>query len=121
VASRFTKRGALPKEYRRIFIPSDGYEFLEADVSQAELRLVAWMANDPYMIQLYRQGGDIHAATAAMVMGISIEEFYTFPKDVKSLKRTQAKASIRNRGTPITGGRDFVRARAAWRLVKPSI
>lgn len=87
----FPKRGPLAKEYRRIFVPADGYEFLELDLSQAELRLVAWMANDPYMINLYRQGVDIHAATAAMVMGLSIEEFMALPKEVKKEKRGQAK------------------------------
>jgi DNA polymerase I-like protein with 3'-5' exonuclease and polymerase domains len=91
-AQNFPKRGPLAKAYRKIFIPSDGYVFVEVDLSQAELRIAAWMANDPAMLKVYRDGGDIHAATAAAVMGITLEAFFALPDDVKKAKRQQAKA-----------------------------
>jgi len=69
------KRGALAKAYRRIFIPTEGYTFIECDLSQAELRIAAWMAGEPEMLRIYRTGGDIHSATAAAVMGVSERVF----------------------------------------------
>lgn len=91
-AQNFPKRGPLAKAYRKIFVPSDGYVFVECDLSQAELRIAAWMANDPAMLRIYREGGDIHAATAAAVMGITLEAFNALPSEVKKAKRQQAKA-----------------------------
>jgi uracil-DNA glycosylase family 4 len=74
-AQNFPKRGALAKQYRKIFIPSDGYKIIEADLSQAELRIAAWMAGETTMLRIYREGGDIHAATAAAILGITMERF----------------------------------------------
>lgn len=54
------KRGALAKEYRKIFVPSPGYSFAEVDLSQAELRIAAWMANEKNMLRIYNEGKDIH-------------------------------------------------------------
>jgi len=84
-AQNFPKRGQTAKDFRRIFIPTDGFVFIEADLSQAELRIAAWMANDKKMLKIYQDGGDIHAATAAGVMNIPIEE-------VKKEDRQKAKA-----------------------------
>jgi DNA polymerase I-like protein with 3'-5' exonuclease and polymerase domains len=68
-------RGELAKAYRRIFIPSDGFLFGEVDLSQAELRVAAVMANEREMIRIYKEGGDIHSATAAAIMGVTDEAF----------------------------------------------
>jgi DNA polymerase-1 len=84
-AQNFPKRGQTAKDFRRIFIPTEGFVFIEADLSQAELRIAAWMANDKKMLKIYQDGGDIHAATAAGVMNIPIEE-------VKKEDRQKAKA-----------------------------
>jgi uracil-DNA glycosylase family 4 len=86
------KRGKVAKAYRKIFIAPPGYVILEADLSQAELRISADMANDRTMLGIYNSGGDIHAVTAASTMGISIEEFYELSKDERSLARFKAKA-----------------------------
>lgn len=88
----FPKRGKLAKQYRRIFKAPPGYVYLEVDFSQLELRIAAILANDPTMLELYRQGADIHSATAAAVMGITLEEFLNLPSDIRDLKRFQAKA-----------------------------
>jgi uracil-DNA glycosylase family 4 len=73
-AQNFPKRGPMAKDFRRIFVPSNGYVLIEADLSQAELRIAAWMANEKHMLQIYQDGGDIHAATAAGVMGIPLDQ-----------------------------------------------
>lgn len=91
-AQNFPKRGPLAKAYRKIFVPTPGYVFVECDLSQAELRIAAWMANDPAMLKVYREGRDIHEATAAGVMGLSIEQFRALPDDVRKKKRQDAKA-----------------------------
>jgi DNA polymerase I-like protein with 3'-5' exonuclease and polymerase domains len=88
----FPKRGKLAKDYQRIFVAPPGYVILNCDFSQIELRIAAIMANEPYMLELYRNGKDIHVATAAAVMGISVEDFYKLPKDEQSLQRFRAKA-----------------------------
>ena len=88
----FPKRGELAKKYREIFVAPPGYVLLEVDFSQIELRIAAIMANEPTMLRLYREGADIHAATAAAVMGISLEDFNKLPKETRDHKRFQAKA-----------------------------
>lgn len=67
-----TERG---REIRRAFIPSrpDGL-ILSADYSQIELRLMAHMSGDPDFIDAFRQGRDIHSATASKIFGIPEEE-----------------------------------------------
>lgn len=81
------KRGEMAKEFRKIFSPPiAGWKFLELDYSQVELRVAAWMANEKRMIEIYRQGGDIHAATAAAVTGVSFQKFAAGRKDTTLLK-----------------------------------
>lgn len=112
-AQNFPKRGELAEAFRKLFIPAKGWVFLECDLSQIELRIAAWMAMEPTMLAIYRSGGDIHAATAASTLGISVEQFASYagnknpyqssffghmPSDIKTMddfyefKRFQAKA-----------------------------
>ncbi len=62
------------KEVRKAFIPDDGCEFFSADYSQIELRIMAHLSQDENMIEAFTQGYDIHAATAAKIYKIPIEE-----------------------------------------------
>lgn len=62
------------KEIRKAFIPDDGCEFFSADYSQIELRIMAHLSGDANMIEAFREGDDIHAATAAKVYKIGIDE-----------------------------------------------
>lgn len=55
------------REIRRAFIPDEGDLFMSADYSQIELRLMADMSGDPDMIEAFREGADIHRATAAKI------------------------------------------------------
>ncbi len=62
------------KEVRKAFIPDDGCLFLSVDYSQIELRIMAHLSGDSNMIEDFRSGYDIHAATAAKIYKKPIEE-----------------------------------------------
>ena len=62
------------KEVRKAFIPDEECEFFSADYSQIELRIMAHLSQDENMIEAFTQGYDIHAATAAKIYKIPIEE-----------------------------------------------
>ena len=62
------------KEIRKAFIPEPGCEFFSADYSQIELRIMAHLSGDENLIEAFRSGEDIHAATAAKIYHIPIEE-----------------------------------------------
>lgn len=67
-----TERG---REVRKAFIPTDDdHVILSADYSQIELRLVAHMSGDEGMIEAFKEGLDVHRATAAKVYGVPLEE-----------------------------------------------
>lgn len=88
----FPKHGELAKRYREIFIAPPGWCLLEVDFSQIELRIAAIAANEPTMLRLYREGADIHAMTAAAVMGLTLEQFKELDPDTRAQKRFEAKA-----------------------------
>lgn len=56
------------------FIPREGWVFLVADYSQIELRIMAHLSEDPAFIQAFRQGGDIHRQTAALIFNVPVEQ-----------------------------------------------
>ncbi len=62
------------KEVRKAFVPDDGCTFLSVDYSQIELRIMAHLSGDKNMIDDFRSGYDIHAATAAKVYKKPIDE-----------------------------------------------
>ncbi len=66
-----SERGQL---IRRAVIPDEGCVFLSADYSQIELRLMAHLSQDEHLIEAFRKGQDIHAATAAKIFKVPIEE-----------------------------------------------
>ncbi|MEX2135138.1 MAG: DNA polymerase I [Acidimicrobiia bacterium] len=59
---------------RRAFVADEGCQFLVADYSQIELRILAHMSGDPFLIDAFKNDVDIHAATAARVWGLPLEE-----------------------------------------------
>ena len=67
-------RGEEGKEIRKAFVPEPGCLFFSADYSQIELRVMAHLSNDPQMIEVFREGKDLHAATAANIYKKPIEE-----------------------------------------------
>ena len=77
-------RGEDGKEIRKCFIPEPSELFFSADYSQIELRVMAHLSGDKNMIEAFREGYDIHAATAARIYKEKIE-------DVSRDQRTKAK------------------------------
>ena len=70
-------RSETGKTIRRAFIAGEGSQFLVADYSQIELRVLAHMSGDPFLIEAFQSGLDIHAATAARVWDVPTEEVTT--------------------------------------------
>ena len=62
------------KEIRRSFVPEPGCLFFSADYSQIELRIMAHLSQDEHMLDAFRSGTDIHAATAAKIWHVPVEE-----------------------------------------------
>ena len=67
-------RGEDGKEIRKAFIPEPGCLFFSADYSQIELRVMAHLSQDEHMIEVFREGKDLHAATAANIYKKPISE-----------------------------------------------
>ena len=78
-------RMELGRQIRKVFIPKDGYLFMDADYSQIELRVLAHMSQDEKLIEAYRMDEDIHRITAS-------EVFHTPFEEVTDLQRRNAKA-----------------------------
>lgn len=78
-------RMELGRLIRKVFLPTEGCVFVDADYSQIELRLLAHMSGDENLIEAYRQAQDIHAITASKVFHVPVEE-------VTPLLRRNAKA-----------------------------
>jgi DNA polymerase-1 len=78
-------RMELGRLIRKVFLPAEGYVFLDADYSQIELRVLAHMSGDATLIEAYRQAQDIHRITASQVFHIPFDE-------VTDLQRRNAKA-----------------------------
>ena len=64
----------LGREIRASFIPEKGFKIVSADYSQVELRVIACLAKDENMMEVFRKGEDIHAATAAKIFNIPLNE-----------------------------------------------
>lgn len=67
-------RSESGRTIRRAFVAGEGSQFLVADYSQIELRILAHMSGDPFLIEAFRTDVDIHAATAARVWDLPLEE-----------------------------------------------
>ena len=78
-------RMELGRMIRKVFLPKNGYVFVDADYSQIELRILAHMSGDEMLIQAYREAQDIHRMTASQV-------FHTPFEEVTDLQRRNAKA-----------------------------
>ncbi|EGR0931893.1 DNA polymerase I [Vibrio parahaemolyticus] len=73
------------RRIRQAFVAPAGYKILAVDYSQIELRIMAHLSGDQALLDAFRDGKDIHAATAAEIMGVSIDQ-------VSSEQRRRAKA-----------------------------
>lgn len=75
----------LGRQFRKVFIPKDGYVFVDADYSQIELRVLAHIADDKTLINAFKEGQDIHRLTASQVFNVDFDK-------VTSKQRSDAKA-----------------------------
>ncbi|MEZ3485872.1 MAG: DNA polymerase I [Lachnospiraceae bacterium] len=78
-------RMELGRLIRKVFVPEDGYVFVDADYSQIELRVLAHCSGDSHLIEAYREAEDIHRITASQVFHVPFEE-------VTQQQRRNAKA-----------------------------
>ncbi len=78
-------RMELGRLIRKVFVPDEGFVFLDADYSQIELRVLAHLSDDDKLIQAYKDAQDIHTITASQV-------FHVKPEEVTPLLRRNAKA-----------------------------
>lgn len=78
-------RMELGRRIRKVFVPAEGYLFMDADYSQIELRVLAHMSDDQQLIEAYQMEQDIHRITASKV-------FHTPFEEVTDLQRRNAKA-----------------------------
>ena len=78
-------RMELGRRIRKVFVPMEGYLFMDADYSQIELRVLAHMSGDKQLIEAYKMDEDIHRITASKV-------FHTPFEEVTDLQRRNAKA-----------------------------
>lgn len=78
-------RMELGRLIRKVFVPKDGFVFMDSDYSQIELRILAHMSEDKQLIDAYKMAEDIHAVTASKVFHVPLEE-------VTPLLRRNAKA-----------------------------
>jgi DNA polymerase-1 len=79
-------RTELGSQIRDCFVAAEGMRLVVADYSQIELRLMAFLAQEPALIDAYRRGEDVHRVTAAAVAGIPVEQ-------VTKTQRERAKAT----------------------------
>jgi DNA polymerase-1 len=79
-------RTELGSQIRACFVAPEGSRLIVADYSQIELRLMAYLAQEPALIEAYHRGDDVHRVTAAAVAGIPVEE-------VTKVQRERAKAT----------------------------
>lgn len=78
-------RMELGRLIRKVFVPEEGFVFVDADYSQIELRILAHCSGDEQLIEAYREAKDIHRITASQVFHIPFDE-------VTDLQRRNAKA-----------------------------
>lgn len=91
------RKGSDPIGVRQFVVAPEGSVFLDFDFSQIELRVGAFYCRDPKMMETYRSGGDIHAATTSVIFGISVDEAQD--KDNPDYKERRTIAKNVNFGT----------------------
>ena len=67
-------KGQWAEFFREVFVPEKDFLFLSADYSQIELRILAHLSNDPALIKAFKEGKDIHRATASEIFSVQVEE-----------------------------------------------
>lgn len=122
-------RTELGAEIRKMFVPQDGWVFVDADYSQIELRVLAHIADDRNMQTAFKSGEDFHSVTASQVFNVPLSEVtplmrrnakavnfgivygiseYSLSQDI-GVSRKEAKEYIENYLTKYQGVRDYMK------------
>jgi len=83
-----------PIGVRNFIVAPDGWKIIEADYSQAEIRLCAFLSGDEVLLEAYRQGMDIHAITTSAIFKIPLEEAMDEENPLYKRRRKIAKATM---------------------------
>lgn len=86
--------GQDPLGIRNFITAPEGWTLLEADYSQAEIRLCAYLSQDKTLLDAYKEGADIHAITTAAVFNIPLSEAMDHSRPDYKHRRTVAKATM---------------------------
>jgi DNA polymerase-1 len=86
----------IPKAFRNLFIAPPGWKVLDFDLEQVELKLAAALSGDEVMIQLFRDGIDVHSKTVEMMEGVPYEEVNEAHKTKKRTPHQQELEDERN-------------------------
>jgi DNA polymerase-1 len=81
-AQNIPVRTELGRRIRAAFVPEPGWQFLAADYSQIELRILAHVSGEESLIEAFRRGEDIHARTASEVFGIALDAVSPAQRDI---------------------------------------
>lgn len=108
-------RTELGRRVRRAFIAAPGHVLLSADYSQIELRIAAHYSQDPALMRTFFEGGDIHTATAAAVLGLPPEKISKHQRRIAKtvnfgiLYGQSAFGLTRTTGLTLAEAEDFIR------------
>lgn len=86
------KNGVWAKRARELFIAPKGYKFMQCDLSQIELRVIAYLSEDERMVMSYAKGEDLHNLTAMNTLGINELEWWALSIKERNEKRDAAKS-----------------------------
>lgn len=92
VHNTLPKHNKWAKKLRRAFVAPPGYNILNLDFGQGELRIAAVIAEEPIMLDAYKNNLDLHSITAARASGHTLEDFLTLEDDVREELRFAAKS-----------------------------
>lgn len=81
------QRGKYAKYVKELYIPDEGWLMGARDLSQSEVRIMAWLANEQTMLNVFREDGDIHRETASLIIGKPVGE-------ITKEERQKAKAFV---------------------------
>ena len=94
VSGNSPQKGQDPVGIRNFIAAPDGWALLEADYSQAEIRLCAYLSQDRVLLDAYERGADVHAVTTSAIFGITMEEAADHSRPGYKHRRTVAKSTL---------------------------
>lgn len=118
--TKFEKLAEVVRRVKEFFIAPPGLDLIQADLSQAELRCIASVADDPTMIRAYNSGVDLHTSTGARLANMTLDEFKTLEDSERKHFRQIAKSANFGYvyGSTIEGYIDYVQKETGNKITK---